>query len=96
MSDQTVPQFEQLSSSKLPYQYDVTPFANAHGLTVNTITSSSNSANVTISDETVVSGVWEGLLTAVSTGSAVITMTTTFTNSNAVRKRKFKVTVTNP
>jgi len=94
MTDQTIPTFEQLNGSVLPYEYNVNPFAGQHSLTVSGITSSSSSASITIADEATTSGVWRGNLTAVSTGSATITLTTTFTGSNVVRKRKFKVTVT--
>ena len=97
MSDQTIPRFEQIESSVLPYQYNVNPFANAHSLTVDTITAaSSDVTNVTIGDEVVQNGLWDANLTAISGGSSTITLTTTFVNSNVVRKRKFKVMVTDP
>lgn len=97
MSDQSIPRFEQLENAVLPYSYNVNPFANANSLVVDSITAASDDiTNVTIGDESVTSGVWSANLTAVSGGSATITLTTTFTNSNVVRKRKFKVTVTTP
>ena len=95
MSDQLIPTFEQLELAVLPYIYDVNPFANANGLTVDTITAtSSSSGNVSIGDEVVSDGKWNANLTGVSTGSATITLNTTFINSNVVRRRKFTVTVT--
>lgn len=96
MSDQTIPTFDQLLNAVLPYSYDVNPFANANGLSVNTITAVSSDSSVSLGTETSNSGIWKAPLTAATVGSATITLTTTFNNSTVVRKRKFKVTVTDP
>lgn len=97
MSDQKVNRFSQLKGSVLAYSYDFTSFARAQGLTVETITASTDDSTVaSVTDLSVTGDEWTGTISASNEGEANISVTCTFVSSAVKRIRKFQVNVTDP
>jgi len=95
--DQAVDRFEQIKGSVLKYQFGFSRWLSAHGLTMSTTAATVVSgSSVTIGNQATSGNNWTGEVTAAQEGEAVIEITATPTTGNLLRKRRFKIDVTDP